>query len=516
MSGPQEKVRQLQEQLQVLKQRYLEELPGKLQAIHALVDELEDTGWERERLETLRRHVHGLVGSGATYGLQAVSIQARTAERVLAGMLEKEERPAEQDIDHAMAHLEELNALCQQELRPNPRKAPDTEAALLASQMYADVPPMRILVVDDDPLIRAFLNALLTARQHHVILADNGFKAIEAYEAEKPDLVIMDAMMPEMNGYEAARAIKQRPRRGFVPIIFLTALDSDEELARCVQYGGDDFLTKPIKPLLLYARIFSMHRIRTLYGELARYKEHTEEEIQLSRRVFDAITQRNEGIFPGLDAWQQSAGHFSGDLFNYLCNEQGPHYLMLGDFTGHGLAAAIGAVPTADVFYTMARKGATLAEIAEEINHKLHAILPTDKFMACILLRIDRFRNSLEVMNSSMPPMLLLGDETRQAEADNLPLGIIGRGGFKASCQHFGLDGVKALVMHTDGLNEAFNGAQEMYGLDRLHRRIADAEPSGIIAAVREDVTGFLAGQPADDDISLVVIDMKQADAPAA
>ncbi|MDH4133410.1 MAG: response regulator, partial [Gammaproteobacteria bacterium] len=128
--------------------------------------------------------------------------------------------------------------------------------------------PQRALVVDDDPTNRIFLRALLEKEGYQVIVAEHGAQAIECFRTEVPEIIFMDVMMPVMNGYEATRRIKALAGDYFIPVIFLTALTDDEALARCIEAGGDDFLTKPYKQATLQSKIAAMRRIAVLQRSL--------------------------------------------------------------------------------------------------------------------------------------------------------------------------------------------------------------------------------------------------------
>ncbi len=126
--------------------------------------------------------------------------------------------------------------------------------------------PLKILVVDDDRTNRLVLNALVVSEGHTAILAQNGAEAVEVYARDRPDIVLMDIMMPVMDGYEATRRIKALSSDGFVPVVFLTALSDDDSLARCIEVGGDDFMTKPFNRVVLMAKIQSYTRLNRLYA----------------------------------------------------------------------------------------------------------------------------------------------------------------------------------------------------------------------------------------------------------
>src|SRR5487761_2641839 len=106
---------------------------------------------------------------------------------------------------------------------------------------------MKILVVDDDRGTRLLLKSFLVRGGYVVVEAENGEEALQVFQLDPPDIILMDVSMPVMTGYEAATLIKNNFAKRFVPIIFLTGHSDNESLVKCVESGGDDFLTKPIQ-----------------------------------------------------------------------------------------------------------------------------------------------------------------------------------------------------------------------------------------------------------------------------
>ena len=156
----------------------------------------------------------------------------------------------------------------------------------------------KVLVADDDIPNRLILQAILEKQGYKVLLADDGLQAVEVFRREQPDLVLMDINMPQMDGYEATQEIKSISGEAFVPVIFLTATTDSEGLAKCVESGGDDFLTKPYNRVLLQARIDALLRIRELYNtvqhqrnELASHQKRLDRERQLAKRLFSNILE---------------------------------------------------------------------------------------------------------------------------------------------------------------------------------------------------------------------------------
>lgn len=136
----------------------------------------------------------------------------------------------------------------------------------------------RVLIVDDIPANLKLLEAKLTAEYFEVIQASDGLSAIEIAQREQPDIVLLDVMMPGMDGYEVCQRLKQLPETHHIPVVMVTALDQQSDRVRGLESGADDFLTKPINDIALFARVKSLVRLKTLTDEL-RMRESTGQRI---------------------------------------------------------------------------------------------------------------------------------------------------------------------------------------------------------------------------------------------
>ncbi|MDY7022513.1 MAG: response regulator [Cyanobacteriota bacterium] len=125
-----------------------------------------------------------------------------------------------------------------------------------------------LLVVDDDPSGFYVIEALLFKDGYNLQYAESGFEALEQLETALPDLILLDVMMPEMDGIEVCRQIKSYPQYRHIPIIMVTALDSTSDMVSCLEAGADDFVTKPVNGLELQARVRSLLRIKHQYDQL--------------------------------------------------------------------------------------------------------------------------------------------------------------------------------------------------------------------------------------------------------
>src|SRR5438876_5010570 len=126
----------------------------------------------------------------------------------------------------------------------------------------------RVLVVDDVELNVKLLEAKLSSEYFEVIAADNGEAALELAESELPDIILLDVMMPRMDGFEVCRRLKANPRTTDIPVVMVTALSDVADRLRGLEAGADDFLTKPVNDIALFARVRSLVRLKRMMDEL--------------------------------------------------------------------------------------------------------------------------------------------------------------------------------------------------------------------------------------------------------
>lgn len=152
--------------------------------------------------------------------------------------------------------------------------------------------PAKILVVDDTPKNVKLLADLLAVKGYAVVTAASGAEALKQLEAERPDLVLLDVVMPEMSGYEVCREIRRNPQNGMLPVVMVTALDPGEERTKGLEAGADDFLTKPINQAEILARVRSLLRIKQLYDTVqAQAVQLSDWNKTLEQRVQEQVDQ---------------------------------------------------------------------------------------------------------------------------------------------------------------------------------------------------------------------------------
>ncbi len=219
------------------------------------------------------------------------------------------------------------------------------------------------LIADDELSNRIVLNALLKKMGYTTIQAVNGAEAVERFKENQPDIIFMDIMMPVMDGFDSTIQIKALCGDTFVPIIFLTAMTDEKALARCVEVGGDDFLTKPFNHTVLKSKIKAMERIRNLHREVVMLLDQRQHEEEIAEKIFSGAVITGNVMPEKLKSLMRPAAVFSGDVLLTAYAPNGDLNVLLGDFTGHGLSAALGALPVSETFRAMTVKGFSVDQI---------------------------------------------------------------------------------------------------------------------------------------------------------
>ncbi|MBL4607642.1 MAG: SpoIIE family protein phosphatase [Pseudomonadales bacterium] len=383
---------------------------------------------------------------------------------------------------------------------------------------------LNILIADDNPTDRMILSRIVQSEGLSVIEAANGLEAVEAFKKHRPDLVLLDALMPEMDGFDAAKHIKQLSADDLVPVIFLTSLTDADSLARCLNAGGDDFLTKPYNRIVLKAKIAAMTRLRNLNktvlaqrDRISGYNKHLLREQEVAKCVFDNIAHPGCVDAPNITYILSPMAVFNGDLLLAARSPSGNLLVFLGDFTGHGLPAAIGAMPVAEIFYGMSLKGFAMSEILKEINRKLVQILPAGVFCCGCMAHFDYRKNVISVWNGGLPDAILYrsdSGEVEQLPSFNLPLGILKPDQFKVAPKELECAEGDQFYMCSDGILEEENIEGEMYGEQRfLDVFKNNTDPSLIFSEQKSALDAFRSTDDQGDDHSLVEIIFRQEDA---
>lgn len=377
---------------------------------------------------------------------------------------------------------------------------------------------LKILVADDNPSDRMLLENMLSQFGHVVVTAIDGQDAIDKFDPELIQLVCLDIKMPRKDGWEAAIGIRQIARERLVPIVFLSGVTDPVALQKCLEVGATDFISKPYNPTLVSAKLNAIARLLMLQHTLSEQRDELSvlnqqmvHDQEVAKLVYERITHSNCLTDPALSTLHHASHIFNGDVILAAYKPNGGMHLLLGDFTGHGLSAAIGALPLADIFFEWTEKGFVMRQILPEINKRLFTILPPNMFCAAVFVDINANNQTIEVWNGGLPDLLYFkaGEAMpRKIRSDSLPLGILDEREFEANVELLSYQKGDYFIAFTDGVYEARtpdNKIRYNQALDPLYAGEVTVNPFQWLQGMLER-EGILDNP--HDDISVLGIDL--------
>lgn len=351
------------------------------------------------------------------------------------------------------------------------------------------------------------IEKMLAASGASMLVAASEDQAFSFLKDQGISYILIESGMSDVPCNKFIRALRLIIGRQYIPIIILACTEDEAQLSYCMSAGCDDILFKPFTALALNCRISSLEKMREL-KQL--YKASLNEQIVAKRIMTNAMDERSLK-FKEIELLNRSKAIFSGDLFLTARHPDGSLNIMLADFTGHGLPSTIGSLPVADVFSTMTEKGFELGYILENINNKLHTLLPTSMFMACSVLNISNDLKHVQVWNGGMPDIYVRGYETGNIESrlasSSVPLGITETISNQYHLKHIKLTPGDQLILFTDGLTESLNKDGDMFGEHRLEACLAkNSKDKSIFKALVNTFDEFRGDVVAMDDVTLACI----------
>lgn len=372
---------------------------------------------------------------------------------------------------------------------------------------------MLILVVDDIEKNRIILDRFLSSQGHDVICAASGEKAIESIGKHNVDLVLMDIKMPGMSGFEATKNIKSLQSDCYLPVIFVTALSEEEALEEALSAGGDDFVAKPIDFGILLSKIKAHERIRELQAELNQKNQelikHNASLVRDQALVSHFFDQTSKNSFKDdsvIKTVTEAMNVFNGDTTLVGRRPNGGITILLGDFTGHGLAAAVGTLPVSQVFFQMVEKNAYIGDIARELNRLVSVLLPVEMFFAASLIELSPRGDRLMVWHGGMPDAYLYdtsSSELTTVKSKHLPLGVRDFEEFDDSVHLYYVNKSCKFIAFTDGISESMNTDGEMISSEIITSAIR-ADNENILESILKAYKDYSDSVAQADDVSLV------------
>jgi len=369
----------------------------------------------------------------------------------------------------------------------------------------------RLLLVDDaKPNLDILVEGL--KGDHKLSLALNGETALQIAARTPPDLVLLDIMMPGMDGYEVCRRLRQMPETAEVPIIFLSSLEDVQNKSLGFEAGANDYVTKPFNLLEVKARVRALLKAKA-YSDAV--KEQLAADLRVAREIQMGMIPQDFSVLElafgvELAGVLEPAREVGGDLYSAFPGMAGRLVLLIGDVSGKGIPASLFMVRASSLARLLGRDIAEPERILARLNDELAADNPSGMFVTMLCAVFDPATGAIAMANAghNRPVLLRAGAPARWA-VDGLGTALGFEPDLKFQRTDLALQPGDSLVLYTDGVNEAFNPAAEYYGNDRLLRDMtafAGQEAEAVTAGLLKQVRAFAAGAPQSDDIAIVVL----------
>ena len=375
---------------------------------------------------------------------------------------------------------------------------------------------MKVLIVDDHNFNRELLQLILEDNGYSSVQVSDGAEACRIIDDDDSiDLVLMDVMMPNMDGIEATRIIKTKLKSRFLPILFVTGLDDEKNLEACLEAGGDDFLPKPICEGVLIAKLRAHARSKALYDELRAaneklklYGHQIDREHSIVERIFKNGSDQVSTVCDNVNVYTSSMSMFNGDMILVAPSPSGGVYSLIGDFTGHGLAASVGSLPVTEIFYNAVAQQMSVSKIAFDINQRLKILLPSYMFFCAAIIERDAVGANASLWMGGMNDLIVIDDDKDVIEricSDHMPLGILTDDEFDTHTRKLELNPRSRYYAYTDGVTETENKLGEQFGQLRLEKCLLTSR-KGALDSVLQQVRDFCPDGEQKDDLSIVEV----------
>lgn len=389
----------------------------------------------------------------------------------------------------------------------------------------------KILIVDDEPFNVDYLEQELEDLNYSTVSAANGREALAQVAAEKPDVILLDIMMPELDGFQVLERLKADPESRDLPVIVISAVNDLRSVVRGIELGAEDYLPKPFEPVLLRARLEASLEKKRLRDQEQLYLKGLERELEIGRQIQAGFLPE---VLPQPSGWEvaahfQAAREVAGDFYDAFPLARGEKVgLVLGDVCGKGVGAALFMTlfrslirVSAMTYFTSAPPAPAVSEpsLNDDVALLGRIINLTNNYVARTHHRASMFASlflgvlnlssgALAYVNGGHEAPVILGPAGVKSTLE--PTGpIVGIfAGAKFNIKQAQLDPGDLLVVYTDGVTDALNSAGEMFGRENLTALLAQSAPSApaLLDGIESSLRTHVAGANQYDDITLLAV----------
>jgi serine phosphatase RsbU (regulator of sigma subunit) len=369
-----------------------------------------------------------------------------------------------------------------------------------------------LLIVDDNETTCDLLARRLTRDGHQVAVATDGRQGLEMIERGNFDLVLLDVIMPGLNGYQVLDQLKAQGRLRELPVIMLSTFGETESVVQCIRMGAEDYLSKPYDPVLLRARIGASLEKKRLRDRLRERLQAIEQELDLAARIQQSILPRKFPVNERIEVFAEMtpARAIGGDFYDFFQIDETRFGFAIADVSGKGAPAALFMALSRAFLKATAVEGMPAGECLERVNRLVHAENHAGMFVTVFYGILNTHTGEVEFANAghNHPYLLRPGAPPELLNHRNsLVIGTMKKVVYPT--HRLQLRPGDRLFLYTDGVTEAMNEAGELFSEERLEQALARADGSSleeITRSVSHEVRRFAGGATQSDDLTMLIV----------
>jgi sigma-B regulation protein RsbU (phosphoserine phosphatase) len=368
-----------------------------------------------------------------------------------------------------------------------------------------------ILVVDDSPVNLRLVVRTLEGRGYRLLAAKNGRAALDIARRVRPDLILLDIMMPEMDGFEVCRALKADPLTRDAIVVFLSALGEVTDKVTGLELGASDYITKPIQAEEVIARVANHVARQQLEREVRRSRDRLQKELAsagaMQRGILPATLPSGDGAT--FSAYYRTSLYAGGDYYDVLRLPDGQFGVIVADVSGHGAPSAIVMAMIRAAVHAFPGFACDPAEMVRYLNRHFEFLWESPMFATALVALVDPRDRSVTLACAGHPPPLLMSGGRVRPLPVNATMPVLMMDLRSVPEVRHVLDAGDRLLFYTDGVTERHDPQDDMYDLPRLEasfERTSGLSPDDQVTSIVRDLDAFGGDREPDDDQTLLLM----------
>jgi sigma-B regulation protein RsbU (phosphoserine phosphatase) len=369
-------------------------------------------------------------------------------------------------------------------------------------------PPL-ILIVDDNPANVEIFQARLAANNYEIITASDGEEGLAIAKNRLPDLILLDIMMPKMDGIEVCRHLRADSALPFMPIIMVTAKADSKDVVAGLEAGADEYLTKPVDHAALVARVKSMLRIKSLHDTVLEQSAQLQTQLETATKIQSLFWPEIPELKGGSHIWAVAvpAAYVSGDLYDVIPQPDGSLLTYVADVSDKGVPAALVMAALSTRIRSEARNQYEIDTLLETVNNRLHSLTSKEGFFATIVLARYWPKNGkmqLVLAGHLQPLWIAKSGIGTLPQINGISLGVTPDVRYEK--KEILLSPGESILLFSDGVTEAENEDNELFGNDRLLDFIKNAKGPPWGEGLLDFISNWRGNSSANDDLTILEI----------